>query len=158
MHDGVVTELRPPTIVPKTQLATDVGGVAAAEVDDLQVLSERLVRYFDEGDLQAIAISEDELDQRLDELGIEGFRAQVMRELARVPAGTTVTYGELAQAVGSPGAARAVGTVCARNPLPLFVPCHRVVAASGKLGAFSFEGPEYKSRLLAHEGVRLGAS
>jgi O-6-methylguanine DNA methyltransferase len=158
MRDGVVAELRPPTKVPQVQCASAVPSTTDADVNELQGVSRRLIRYFDDGDLQAIAIPEEELDRRLDGLGIEGFRARVMRELARVPAGTTVTYGELAQAVGNPGAARAVGTVCARNPLPLLVPCHRVVAASGKLGAFSFEGPEYKSRLLAHEGVRLGAS
>ena len=80
------------------------------------------------------------------------FSRRVWEVLRRVPRGTTVTYGELARRAGVPGAARAVGTAMARNPLPLFVPCHRVVPASGGLGAYSGgRGPETKAWLLALE-------
>ena len=84
-----------------------------------------------------------------DYTGMTPFRKKVMQELRKVPAGVTVTYGELAAACGSPGAARAVGGVMAANPVPLFVPCHRVVAADG-LGGFG-SGLAVKRALLRLE-------
>ncbi len=71
--------------------------------------------------------------------------------LRAVPRGEAVSYGELAALAGAPGAARAVGSFCARNRLGLFVPCHRVVGAAG-LGSYGSYGPGYKRRLLALEG------
>ncbi|MFL5961202.1 MAG: methylated-DNA--[protein]-cysteine S-methyltransferase [Gaiellaceae bacterium] len=71
--------------------------------------------------------------------------------LRAVPRGEAVTYGELAALAGSPAAARAAGTFCARSHLSLFVPCHRVVGASG-LGSYGSYGVAYKRRLLALEG------
>lgn len=155
-----VVELRPPVrLSPEAASSTEPLSAGGQPIpQDARTIAQRLVRYFDEGDVDALRLTDEELGRILGLLEIEGFRARVMQELARVPAGETVSYGQLAAAVGNPGAARAVGTVCAQNPLPIIVPCHRVVAASGKLGAFSFEGPEYKSRLLAHEGVRVGGS
>jgi methylated-DNA-[protein]-cysteine S-methyltransferase len=84
----------------------------------------------------------------------EGFYGDCARALRRVPRGEVVTYGELAALAGSPGAARAAGTFCARNHLSPFVPCHRVVAAGG-IGSFGSLGIEYKRRLLALEDVAL---
>ncbi|MCS0637365.1 methylated-DNA--[protein]-cysteine S-methyltransferase [Streptomyces sp. LP05-1] len=82
-----------------------------------------------------------------------GFNRQVLRELASgVPYGTVVNYGELAERVGQPGAAQAVGAAMGANPLPLVVPCHRVVESQGGLGGFG-GGRETKRRLLALEGV-----
>jgi O-6-methylguanine DNA methyltransferase len=78
---------------------------------------------------------------------------RVLAELQTIPRGTTVTYGELARRVDVPRAARAVGTACSANPLPLFVPCHRVVAAHGALGGFS-AGLAWKKFLLAKERAR----
>jgi methylated-DNA-[protein]-cysteine S-methyltransferase len=72
--------------------------------------------------------------------------------LRRIPRGETVTYGELAALAGSPGAARAAGSFCARNRLGLFVPCHRVVSAGG-LGSYGSHGVAYKKRLLELEGA-----
>ena len=71
-----------------------------------------------------------------------------------MPYGEVVTYGELAALAGHPSAQRAVGTFCARNRLPLVLPCHRVVAADS-LGSYGWLGPHYKRRLLALEGVTL---
>ena len=71
-----------------------------------------------------------------------------------MPRGEVVTYGELAALAGSPGAARAAGSFCARNRLGLFVPCHRVVSAAG-LGSYGSLGLGYKKRLLELEGVSL---
>jgi methylated-DNA-[protein]-cysteine S-methyltransferase len=83
------------------------------------------------------------------------FGAQVVAACRRIPWGGTSTYGELAAECGSPGAARAVGSVMAKNRYPLIVPCHRVLAAGGDLGGYSApDGLAMKRRLLAMEGVR----
>lgn len=84
------------------------------------------------------------------DLPATGFRRRTQRSLADIPHGSTVTYGELAAIVGNPGAARAVGSACATNPLPIVLPCHRVLAAGGALGGYSGELWR-KSRLLELE-------
>lgn len=82
-----------------------------------------------------------------------GFNREVLRELASgVPYGTVVGYGDLARRVGQPGAAQAVGAAMGSNPLPVVVPCHRVVESDGGLGGFG-GGLETKRQLLALEGV-----
>lgn len=78
------------------------------------------------------------------------FERAVWAEIALIPYGEMRTYGELAAAVGDPGAARAVGTACNHNPIPLIVPCHRVVGAGGKLVGFGGGLPR-KRWLLEHE-------
>lgn len=86
------------------------------------------------------------------------FRRTVLETLRReVPWGETVTYGELATMAGAPGAARAVGTAMATNPVPLVVPCHRVVAAGGRIGGYGggLHGVATKRALLAREGLRF---
>ncbi len=96
-------------------------------------------------------------DVRLDDSFVTGFNASVYRALRRVPRGATVTYGDLARQAGKPGAARAVGVAMGRNPWPVIVPCHRVLASGGKLGGFSAPGGTVtKERLLALEGVEVG--
>jgi methylated-DNA-[protein]-cysteine S-methyltransferase len=96
-------------------------------------------------------------DVRLDWSELGGFRLQVLRTLAEVPYGTTLSYGELAERAGSPRAYRAVGSTMASNPLGIVVPCHRVVAAGGRIGGFGggIHGIELKRALLALEGVEL---
>jgi O-6-methylguanine DNA methyltransferase len=95
---------------------------------------------------------------KLDLDGVSDFHRRVYEALRTTSRGTTVTYGELAAMAGSPGAARAVGTALRRNPLAILVPCHRVVAAGGKLGGFSAAGgPCTKTRMLGIEGVFFGA-
>ncbi|MDX3230963.1 methylated-DNA--[protein]-cysteine S-methyltransferase [Streptomyces sp. ME19-01-6] len=82
-----------------------------------------------------------------------GFHRRVLRELAdHVPYGTVVGYGDLADRVGDPGAARAVGVAMGSNPLPVVVPCHRVVESGGGIGGFG-GGLETKRTLLALEGI-----
>ncbi|MFC0597013.1 methylated-DNA--[protein]-cysteine S-methyltransferase [Streptomyces palmae] len=84
---------------------------------------------------------------------ITGFNRRVLRELAaHVPYGTVVGYQDLADRVHEPGAARAVGVAMGSNPLPVVVPCHRVVESGGGIGGFG-GGLETKRRLLALEGV-----
>jgi methylated-DNA-[protein]-cysteine S-methyltransferase len=80
------------------------------------------------------------------------FYQSVWHELVRIPYGETVTYGELARSVGKPGAARAVGTANGKNPIPIVIPCHRVVAAGGKLGGYG-GGLPLKRKLLDLEAA-----
>jgi methylated-DNA-[protein]-cysteine S-methyltransferase len=87
----------------------------------------------------------------LDWSGTAGFRAEVLRRLRRVPYGEVVSYGELAVLAGRPGAARAVGTTMAANPLPILIPCHRVIRSGGELGNYGND-PRAKVWLLVHEG------
>lgn len=79
------------------------------------------------------------------------FEARVWAALTRIPAGSTATYGDLAQEIGSPGAARAVGRACGANPVAILIPCHRAVAASGALTGYRW-GLAVKEKLLAIEG------
>jgi methylated-DNA-[protein]-cysteine S-methyltransferase len=81
------------------------------------------------------------------------FQQAVWRALRGIRSGAAQSYGEIARTVGSPGAARAVGQACGANPIPLLIPCHRVLAAGGRLGGFS-GGLDWKRRLLQREGVR----
>jgi methylated-DNA-[protein]-cysteine S-methyltransferase len=94
-----------------------------------------------------------EFDLPLD-LRVAPFHADVLRELARVPYGRTETYGALAAKVGRPKAARAVGTVMHRNPIPIVLPCHRIVGANGSLTGYA-GGLDVKRRLLQLEGAML---
>lgn len=85
------------------------------------------------------------------------FMLAVYRAARAIPPGSVQTYAELAAAIGKPGAMRAVGSALGRNPVPLVVPCHRIVAASGKPGGFTSPGGlDTKRWLLACEGVSLG--
>ncbi len=88
--------------------------------------------------------------------GVTPFRRRVLDVLRGVGRGETVSYGELAALLGKPGAARAVGSACANNPVPLWIPCHRVLAGGGRLGGFS-GGLEVKRALLKIEGVSYQA-
>ena len=90
----------------------------------------------------------------LDLDGLAPFTRRVLEALRTTAPGETFTYGQLARMVGSPGAARAVGQVMARNPLPILIPCHRVVAANGPGGFSLFGSLETKTRLMTLESVR----
>jgi methylated-DNA-[protein]-cysteine S-methyltransferase len=106
---------------------------------------ERLVRYAagEPVDFSDVPVSLDHLS---------AFQRRVVKACRAIPCGDRRTYGQLAAAAGSPGAARAVGQVMAGNRMPLVVPCHRVVASGGGLGGFSApQGLAMKRRLLALE-------
>jgi len=91
----------------------------------------------------------------LDMDGVPDFHRRVYEEARKIPAGTTRSYGEVAKRMGTPGAARAVGQALGRNPFAIVVPCHRVLAAGGKIGGFSANGgTTTKTRMLEIEGVR----
>ena len=111
----------------------------------LDAVRRELDEYF-EGDRR-------EFDLPLD-LRVAPFHEAVLHELARVPYGRTETYGALAAKVGRPKAARAVGTVMNRNPIPIILPCHRVVGANGSLTGYA-GGLRVKRALLELEGAML---
>lgn len=93
---------------------------------------------------------------RIDDAKLDGFDRRVYAAARTIPPGRVVTYAALAERVGGMASARAVGQSLGRNPFPLVVPCHRVVAASGKLGGFSAPGgTATKRRLLTLEDARL---
>jgi len=94
-----------------------------------------------------------EFDLPLD-LRVAPFHEAVLHELARVPYGRTETYGALAAKVGRPKAARAVGTVMNRNPIPIVLPCHRIIGANGSLTGYG-GGLDAKRALLELEGAML---
>ncbi|MEU7803130.1 methylated-DNA--[protein]-cysteine S-methyltransferase [Micromonospora arborensis] len=83
------------------------------------------------------------------------FERAVWREMTLIPYGETLTYGEVARLVGDPGAARAVGVACNRNPIPVIVPCHRIVGAGGKLVGFGGGLPRKVKLLELEAGVAL---
>jgi methylated-DNA-[protein]-cysteine S-methyltransferase len=89
-----------------------------------------------------------ELDMRL----ARGFRREVLAATARIPYGSTGTYTTVATAAGSPRAVRAAGTALAQNPVPIVVPCHRVLRSDGTLGNYG-GGPDMKAQLLRLEGA-----
>lgn len=88
---------------------------------------------------------------KLDLGGTTPFQRKVLETIRKIPPGETMTYGDVAKAAGKPGAARAVGNVMAMNPIPLILPCHRVVASDG-LGGFT-GGLDMKRKLLRLEGA-----
>ena len=90
----------------------------------------------------------------MDWTGSTEFQQAVWRQMLKLRPGQTLSYAEIAQAIGRPKAVRAVGGACGANPIPVLVPCHRVLAANRKLGGFS-GGLDWKRRLLASEGVAL---
>lgn len=99
----------------------------------------------------------DLLDVAVDLDGVGAFERAVYAATRDIPPGRTRSYGEVAAAVGEPGAAQAVGRALGRNPLPVVVPCHRVLAADGRLHGFSGPGGlETKLKLLAVEGALGG--
>ena len=114
-------------------------------------LTPALTRAFDayfNGDIRAIDALEADPD------GTE-FQRDVWAELRRISAGTTISYSQLAARIGRPDAVRAVGTANGANPVPIVIPCHRVIGANGSLVGYG-GGLDMKRWLLAHEGLIPG--
>jgi methylated-DNA-[protein]-cysteine S-methyltransferase len=117
----------------------------------VQVAVDGIVRLL-RGDAVSLA------DIRLDLERVPPFHRRVYEVARTIPAGSTLTYGDIARRMGVPDQAREVGQALGANPFPLIVPCHRVVAAGGKMGGFSAPGGvATKLRLLAIEGHQVGA-
>ena len=127
------------------------GAEAGAPPGDVTAVVAAAKRYFDgeETDFSHV---------RLDLAGEDAFFARIYAALRRVGWGRTTTYGALANELGAGReAARDVGEAMAKNPAPLIIPCHRVLAAGGKIGGFSAPGgSRTKMRMLELEGVRIG--
>ena len=93
-------------------------------------------------------------DLRIDFRNVSPFLRRVLAAAASVPPGQVVSYGEIARRIGQPGSSRAVGQALGRNPMPIVIPCHRVIAAGGKIGGYG-GGLRMKRTLLRLEGARL---
>jgi methylated-DNA-[protein]-cysteine S-methyltransferase len=126
------------------ELARAFGPRVLRAVKPLDSVRRQLDEYFDSRRTQ--------FDLQLDLRGAAPFSRQVLRRLARVPYGQVTTYGTLAREAERPKAARAVGTVMNRNPIPIVLPCHRVVGANGSLVGYA-GGLDRKELLLKLEGA-----
>ncbi|SMF21032.1 methylated-DNA--[protein]-cysteine S-methyltransferase [Pseudobacteriovorax antillogorgiicola] len=115
--------------------------------ETLKQLEDLLHRYFDGEEVEFVGIP-------VKTPGKTEFQQSIYHALRQLKRGETVSYGELGERVGRSGVARAVGSCMANNPIPLLIPCHRVLPSSGKLGAFSAEGgPAMKIWMLRLEGA-----
>ena len=116
-------------------------------------LQKKIVAYFDGSTI-------DFSEFRADLDGSSSFAATCLTACRKIGYGQTVSYGQLASLANRPGAARAAGTIMAKNQLPLIVPCHRIIRSTGQIGGFSaVEGPKIKLKLLQLEGYRaIGGS
>ena len=148
-RDGKLIRSTLPKSTREAALADIKAGLNALSVEDGSAfgnLPSRLADYFAG---QKVDFSDVEID-----LGSPGrFIEAAQRACRNVPYGTLITYKGLAEAAGNPKAARAAGTAMAKNPVPIIVPCHRVVAAGG-IGGFAL-GLEWKRRLLHLEGMEV---
>jgi len=144
-NDDEVTEVDEDVVL--EELATAVSPRVVhlpARLDDVR---RQLDQYF-AGKRRAFEVP---IDRRLS----HGYRRTVLEALTEVPYGETVSYKDLAQRTGNPGASRAVGSAMATNPIPIVVPCHRVLRTGGALGGYG-GGIDTKVWLLQLEGALLG--
>ena len=164
-----MTRLTPPTADPTAALArfaatapadvsyafvdSPVGTMIAAEISPRVLLApaklDRVRRELDE----YFAGTRQDFDLELDLTLARPFARKILAATARIPFGSTSTYGEIAAEAGSPGAARAAGGALGSNPIPIVVPCHRVLARNGTLHGYT-GGLHRKQQLLELEGVR----
>lgn len=119
------------------------GGVGEGEAEPVLQEAARQLRAYDAGQLQVFELP----------LQVQGsaFGRAVCAEMQKIPFGETRTYGEIAKALGQP--AQAVGQACGGNPIPVIIPCHRVMGARGLTGYSGGQGVETKVALLRHEGA-----
>jgi O-6-methylguanine DNA methyltransferase len=115
--------------------------------DTVRPVIDQLVEYF--------AHERQDFDLAFDLSGVTDFTRSVLDATFRIPYGKVHTYGDVARAIGKPKASRAVGNALGRNPVPIIIPCHRVILSSGAMGWYT-GGPEIKRTLLGIEGVPQG--
>ncbi len=126
----------------KSKLNKYVKGLARKKITGIEA---RISAYFDGGKVDFSGV-ECALDR------CPPFHKKVYKKLMNVPYGKTVTYAELARMAGNPKASRAVGSAMAKNPLPLIIPCHRVIKSNGEIGNFSSDrGPALKRTMINME-------
>jgi len=92
------------------------------------------------------------LSKKLERYGLTKFQIAVLVEVAKIQKGKVMSYKQIAQAIRRPNAYRAVGNALKKNPLPVLIPCHRVIRANGEVGGYAFGGKYKKIRLLKEEG------
>lgn len=132
-----------------SRLARRLGGKPERSPDRLREVCDE-VRDYLEG-------TRTSFDLRVDLAGLTPFQQSVLKAVARVPRGKVATYAEIARRIDRPRAARAVGQALRRNPIPIVIPCHRVLASNGGLGGYTGRGGvRTKKQLLSLEGVELG--
>lgn len=142
----VMIDLRADAEGARAQLLRRFPGAAFERAGDPGVCSAAFQRYFS-GELTA-------LDTIPVDPGGTPFQSSVWRALRSIPPGTTTSYGDLARRIGAAHAVRAVGAANGANPIPIVIPCHRVIGANGKLVGYG-GGLERKAWLLRHEGFGL---
>lgn len=125
-------------------LSNDIGSSTAPSPHCTDDVARQFDEYFD-GRRQCFELA---IDLQL----VEGFRREVVLQLGFIPYGSTATYAAVANAIGRAKAVRAVGSACAQNPIPIVVPCHRVVRSDGSIGQY-LGGSEMKAALLAMESA-----
>jgi methylated-DNA-[protein]-cysteine S-methyltransferase len=132
------------------EMATRVSPDVSERPDRLDDVRRELEEYF-AGDRQAF-------DVPLDRCLSTGFRRAAQEAISRIPYGAVASYADIAAGAGLPGASRAAGTACRLNPIPVVVPCHRVLRSDGSIGGYAGDmagGLDVKRHLLALEGVQL---
>lgn len=97
----------------------------------------------------------DSLSKKLEQYALTNFQRAVLMEVAKIPRGKVMSYKQIAQAIGRPNAYRAVGNALKKNPLPVLIPCHRVIRANGEVGGYAFGGKYEKAKLLEKEGQKF---
>jgi methylated-DNA-[protein]-cysteine S-methyltransferase len=143
----------------KSQGLTSLRFLATTQVTEPPIGSIQSPEHFTETIRQLNAYFKGECKNFNLPLLLEGsnFQKNVWKALCRIPYGTTISYGKLAQCIGKPSASRAVGGANGRNPLPIVIPCHRVINANGQLGGYSC-GLEIKKYLLNLEARHSGST
>lgn len=153
--------------------ATDVGIQAIQFDEDVGEFITQIIQNFPSDDTPSILHSPEKtkpyctalrnyfenkisipLDLPLDLSDMTDFQQEILLFVREIPFGATMTYGDIAENIGNPNASRAIGQVLRRNPLPIIVPCHRVINADGTLGGYGgVMGSKRKIALLKHEGI-----
>jgi len=98
--------------------------------------------------------SKKEILRLLENKNLTEFQIKVLKAVAEIPKGETISYKGLARKIGNPNAYRAVGHALSKNPFPIIIPCHRVIKSSGEIGNYSFGGKVKKQKLLTKEGYK----
>jgi O-6-methylguanine DNA methyltransferase len=125
---------------------------AAMRTPDSETFEERFRDRFGRGAHPAREVPCD-LGDKFDLRGLSEFEQAVLLKAREIPRGETRTYGWIAAEIGRPLAVRAVGTVLRKNPVPVFIPCHRVLRSDGQLGQYALGGPDAKRTILSAEGA-----
>ena len=149
-HDGQLSMSTLPRRSREEALEVLHIGTSASSEEDIRALGrlpELMKAYFSGRRVDLTGID-------IDTSGCSGFARAVLKTVQNIPYGHVMTYGEVARASGFDRAARAVGRVMALNPVPIVIPCHRVIAADAGLGGFAF-GLDWKRKLLELEGIVL---